>query len=98
MIRRQCSLLTQCVAHCQIVLVRFAESEDPLMEGHLLLEQYQAQYVAALRCYPMPLPNAPPIAFVVFAMALCFNWSTQCHGELFNLYFCHDSLFMSLES
>lgn len=34
----------------QIVLVRFAKSEDPLMEGHLLLEQYQAQYVAALRC------------------------------------------------
>ena len=35
--------------HRQTVLVRFAKAEDPLMEGHLLLEQYQAQYVAALR-------------------------------------------------
>ena len=33
----------------QIVLTKFSRSEDPLMEGHLLLEQYQAQYVAALR-------------------------------------------------
>lgn len=42
--------LKACSCGMQIVLTRFAKSEDPLMEGHLLLEQYQAQYVAALRC------------------------------------------------
>lgn len=33
----------------QTVLKRFGHLEDPLMEGHLLLDQYQAHFVSALR-------------------------------------------------
>ena len=32
------------------VLARFGAAEDPLLHGHALLEQFQAQYVSALRC------------------------------------------------
>ena len=34
----------------QTVLKHFGQAEDPLLEGHLLLEQHQAQFVSALRC------------------------------------------------
>lgn len=32
------------------MLEKFGAAEDPLLPGHLLLEQYQAQFVSALRC------------------------------------------------
>lgn len=33
----------------QAVLHHFGSVEDPLLEGHLILEQYRAQFVSALR-------------------------------------------------
>ncbi len=36
----------------QAVLGKFGAAEDPLLPGHLLLEQYQAQFVSALRSAP----------------------------------------------
>ena len=33
----------------QAVLLHFGSVEDPLLEGHLILEQYRAQFVSALR-------------------------------------------------
>ena len=32
------------------VLARFGAADDPLLPGHALLEQFQAQFVSALRC------------------------------------------------
>ncbi len=34
----------------QAVLEKFGAAEDPLLPGHPLLEQFQAQFVSALRC------------------------------------------------
>ncbi|KAK9798183.1 hypothetical protein WJX73_010462 [Symbiochloris irregularis] len=54
----------------KIVLMRFAKAEDPLMEDHLLLEQYQAQYVAALRSALAPeAPAALSSAGAALAVA-----------------------------
>ena len=42
---------SQSAASClQAVLLHFGAVEDPLLEGHLILEQYRAQFVSALRC------------------------------------------------
>lgn len=49
---RNCHYQSQQHPHAldlQTVMARFAKAEDPLMEGHSLLELYQAQYVSALR-------------------------------------------------
>ena len=48
----QCLLQSSSLLHMQAALVHFAASEDPQLEGYPLLEQYQAQFIAALRRVP----------------------------------------------
>jgi hypothetical protein len=39
----------KCLCLLQAVLEKFGAAEDPLLPGHQLLEQFQAQFVSALR-------------------------------------------------
>ena len=44
------------------VLAKFGAAQDPLMPGHALLEQFQAQFVSALRyVWVTLLPSMPTI-------------------------------------
>ncbi len=45
----------------QLVINRYGDVEDPLLEGHYILEQFQAQFVSALR-YVGPFPACIPFS------------------------------------
>ena len=75
----------------QAVLHHFGSVEDPLLEGHLILEQYRAQFVSALRqgtavlftAYSAPASDLSPSITAqmrhvfAFATMLCAVWLQQ---------------------
>ncbi|KAK9820084.1 hypothetical protein WJX72_005985 [[Myrmecia] bisecta] len=55
----------------KLVIKRFGDAADPLMEGHRILEQYQAQLVAALRS-ALARGSGPTLAAAGAALAATF--------------------------
>ncbi|CAL8466413.1 g5949 [Coccomyxa elongata] len=64
----------------QAVLGKFGAAEDPLLPGHLLLEQYQAQFVSALRSALAP-GAAPSLAAAGASLAAAFLEAGMAAGD-----------------